>query len=296
MKLQPVDIVTDISGEEFREKYLKTHRPVILRGITEKWPAFEKWRLDYFKTLAGNIEVPLYDNSKPTPSSKLNQPDKVMKFGEYLDLIASGPVDLRMFLFNIFDHIPDLCNDFTFPEHLMKGFLKKYPMMFFGGAGSIVYLHYDMDLSNVFLTQFHGKKRVILFDQKYSKHLYRMPYGILSYVDPENPDYEKHPAMRYLEGYDCIMEHGDMLYIPSGVWHYMNYLEGGYALAVRAFDPSISTRAEGIFNITAMRTFDDLMKKNFGKRWWNYKSRKAEEFANQVVLENGGKGRILETV
>jgi len=286
MKLIPVDVEENISGAKFKEKYLSTKRPVILRGIADKWEAFDKWKLPYFKQIAGNIEVPLYDNSKPTPTSKLNQPDKIMTFGQYLDAIDAGPLELRMFLFNIFDHIPDLCHDFNFPDYLTKGFLKKYPMMFFGGAGSIVHLHFDMDLSNVFLTQFHGKKKVILFDQKYSKHLYRLPYSVQSYVDIENPDFEKHPAAKYLEGYEVIMEHGDMLFIPAGVWHYMNYLEGGYALALRAFDPSFLIKSRGIFNITMMRSFDDLMKKNFGSKWWEYKNKIAQTDAEKIVNEN----------
>lgn len=233
--------------------------------------------------MAGHLDVPLYDNSKPTPTTRLNAPDHVMKFADYLDAIAAGPLDLRMFLFNIFDHIPALCQDFTFPEHLMKGFLKKYPMLFFGGAGSIVYLHYDMDLSNVFLTQFHGKKRVILFDQKYSPHLYRLPFTVQSYVDVESPDYERFPAMKHLQGYETVMEHGDMLFMPAGMWHYMNYLEGGYALALRAFDPSLTFKVRGIFNVTVMRLFDDVMKKRFGSRWYNYKYDKARQSAAEVL-------------
>lgn len=283
MKLQPVETISDISGTDFRENFLKTRRPVVLKGVAEKWDAYEKWKLPYFKQIAGHIDVPLYDNSKPTPTTRLNAPDCVMKFADYLDAIAAGPVQLRMFLFNIFDHIPTLCRDFVFPEHLMKGFLKKYPMLFFGGAGSIVYLHYDMDLSNVFLTQFHGKKRVILFDQKYSPHLYRLPFTVQSYVDVEDPDYEKFPAMKYLQGYETIMEHGDMLFMPAGTWHYMNYLEGGYALALRAFDPSLAVKARGIFNITVMRLFDDVMKKQFGSQWYNYKHRKANKYAEEVM-------------
>jgi ribosomal protein L16 Arg81 hydroxylase len=295
MKLNPVDVVCNISGEDFRRTYLTPKRPVILKGIAEHWKAFEKWKLPYFKQLAGHIEVPLYNNSKPTPETKLNAPDLVLKFGEYLDRIAAGPVELRMFLFNIFEHIPDLCNDFYYPEHLMKGFLKKYPMMFYGGAGSIVYLHYDMDMSNVFLTQFHGKKRVILFEQQYSRHLYRLPFTVQSYVDVENPDFEAYPAMRHLEGYEVVMEHGDMLYIPAGMWHYMNYLEGGYALALRAWDPSYVTRAKGIANLTLMRTFDDAMKKQLGARWFAYKTEKARQLADGLVQKMHYPPQLVES-
>src|SRR5437868_9416958 len=46
-----------------------------------------------------------------------------------------------IFLFNIFDHAPELVQDFTWPEELMKGFVKKYPMLFVGGASSITHMH-----------------------------------------------------------------------------------------------------------------------------------------------------------
>jgi Cupin-like domain len=284
MNLRPVEVVENISREGFRRLYLLPKKPVILKGIAETWPAYHKWKLPYFKQMAAAVQVPLYDNSKPSPTSMLNVPDKVMRFGDYLDMIdGPEPVALRMFLFNAFDHIPSLCDDFTYPEHLMKGFLKKYPMLFFGGASSIVYLHYDMDLSNVFLTQFHGKKRVLLFDQQYSGHLYRLPLTVQSYVDIETPDYARYPALRYLEGYETVMEHGDMLFIPAEMWHYMNYLEGGYALALRAFDPSVYTRLKGIANLTVMRKFDDAMKKRFGAKWHNYKTEKAYKLADELV-------------
>jgi hypothetical protein len=285
MTLQPIDTAEEISGEDFRKNYLFPKRPLILKHIAEEWDAFEKWKLPFFKQIAGNLEVPLYDNSKPSPTSLLNSPDKVMKFGEYLDAIATGPLDLRMFLFNIFDHLPELCRDFSYPEQLMNGFLKKYPMLFFGGAGSIVYLHYDMDLSHVFLTQFHGRKRVLLFENKYSPYLYRLPFTVQSFIDIENPDYEKYPATQFLEGYETVMEHGDTLYIPAGMWHYMNYLEGGYALSLRSFDPSYLTRAKGIFNITALRKFDDMMKKQFGAHWWTYKHNQANRTAEAVIRQ-----------
>lgn len=35
-----------LSIEEFREKYEKANKPVIIKGCTEKWPAHHKWNFD----------------------------------------------------------------------------------------------------------------------------------------------------------------------------------------------------------------------------------------------------------
>ena len=44
----------------------------------------------------------------------------------------------------------------------MKGFVKKYPMLFLGGAGAITHMHGDIDMSHILYTRFMGKKGVVL--------------------------------------------------------------------------------------------------------------------------------------
>lgn len=38
--------VDEITVEEFLEKYEKGSRPVIIRGIADRWPAMREWQLD----------------------------------------------------------------------------------------------------------------------------------------------------------------------------------------------------------------------------------------------------------
>lgn len=284
MILRDVDRVDSISKEDFRERYVKTSKPVVIKSLTRSWAAKQKWNYDFFKSLAGDKVVPVYDNSIPTADSAVNKPDGAMKFGEYLDRIAAGPTELRIFLFNIFDHIPALVNDFSYFDEICGGFLKKYPMMFFGGAGSKVFLHFDMDLSHVFITQFKGRKRVILFDNKYSEALYKLPFMVQSYIDPEKPDYNKYPALKNVEGHETILEDGDTLFMPSGIWHYMNYLEGGFALSLRSMATPVSTRLRGIYNLVVMRKIDDFMKSNFTRKWYDYKYNTARRRGDRVFI------------
>lgn len=63
-----------------------------------------------------------------------------MKFGDYLDLIRSNkPTNLRIFLFNIFKHKPELKKDFDFSP-ITDTYLKRFPFMFFGGKNSVVHV------------------------------------------------------------------------------------------------------------------------------------------------------------
>jgi hypothetical protein len=104
-----------------------------------------------------------------------------------------------MFLFNIFKACPELCDDFS-THTIMDGFIKQFPFMFFGGQGSHVALHYDIDMSHVFLNQIYGRKRVVLFSQEQSKLIYQHPYTVASYIDVNNPDYQKYLLLKKWRG------------------------------------------------------------------------------------------------
>ncbi|BDD05754.1 cupin-like domain-containing protein [Aureibacter tunicatorum] len=267
-----IDAVDNISREDFQSEYLRASKPLVVKGLSEKWPAREKWTFDYIKSKVGNRIVPLYDNSKVSPTKKVNDPVAKMPFNDYLDLIQNQPTDLRIFLFNILSHVPELCQDFSVPD-ISDGFLENYPMMFFGGGGSNVFLHFDIDMSHVFHTQFQGRKKVLLFDPEYSRNLYHVPFGVhnLEEIDLENPDFENYPALKGVRGLTYDLEPGDTLFIPSGWWHMMKYQEGGFALSQRSMSSSWLTRLEGLYNLFVLRQADNFARKLFGYRWLTYK-------------------------
>ncbi len=278
----PVDVKENISAADFKEKYLLPEKPLVIRNLWKEYPATTKWSIDFFKETMGDIKVGLFSEKETNNDRSFKSPHQYMKFGEYLDLINSKPTDLRIFLFNIFKHKPDLKNDFGYPD-ISEGFLKGFPFMFFGGAGSNVRIHQDMDMSNVFLTQLHGKKRVILFSPAYSDLLYRYPFSVHSSVNIEQPDYDKYPGLRYVKGYECILDHGDTLFIPSGWWHYITYLEGGYALSQRALSPHFSKRLYGFWKVFILSNLDDILRWIFGKKWYSVKEKSSIRRADRAI-------------
>lgn len=286
--LKPIDIVEDISKEDFFEKYLKPRKPVVIKNMAKNWPAYEKWNLEYMKNVVGDVEVPLYDSSKADPAAPINASAAKMKFGDYIDLIEREPTDLRIFLFDPIKFAPNLLKDYIFPKDLMGGFLDKYPNMFFGGKGSVTFLHYDIDMAHIFHTHFNGRKHILLFDYKWKDRLYQIPYATYALEDYniENPDFEKFPALDGVEGIECFLEHGDTLFMPTGWWHWMKYLDGSFSISLRAWDKSWAVKAHSLWNLTVQRKFDDFMKGQFKKKYMDWKEKKAIERAN-IALKKG---------
>ena len=285
LHLTPIDVVEDITQEEFRKKYLIPRKPVVIRNMAKNWPAYQKWTMEYMKETVGDVEVPLYDSSKADPSAPINASAAKMKFGDYIDLIQREPTDLRIFLFDPIKSAPKLLEDYLSPKELMGGFLDKYPNMFFGGKGSVTFLHYDIDMAHIFHTHFNGRKHILLFDYKWKDRLYKIPYATyaLEDYDISNPDFEKFPALDGVEGIECFLEHGDTLFMPTGWWHWMKYLDGSFSISLRAWDKSWAVKAHSLWNLTVQRNFDNFMKAKFKKRYMDWKEKKAIERANYAL-------------
>lgn len=290
MQLQPIDVVQNISSSEFKSKYYRPEIPLVITDLAKEWPAYKKWNWEYFKEIVGDKKVGLYNNVKSDAYTPINTADDYKTFGEYVDMIQKGPAGWRIFLFNIFDHAPQLIEDFSWPEHLMKGFVKKYPMLFTGGESSITHMHFDIDLSHILHTQFAGRKRVLLFRHEEQHKLYRKPFEVLSLADFSNyslgngnPDYEKFPALRHAVGYDLILNPGDTLFMPAGYWHHMEYIDSGFAMSLRALQSSLSGKAKGVWNLFGMRSIDTIMKKTAPKWWYDYKIKKINRSAREEL-------------
>lgn len=285
LHLQPIDVVDTISKEEFREKYLLPRKPVVIKNMAKNWPAYQKWTMDYMKEAVGDVTVPLYDSSKADPAAPINSSAATMKFTDYIDLIKEKPTDLRIFLFDPIKSAPQLLDDYISPKELMGGFLDKYPNMFFGGEGSETFLHFDIDMAHIFHTHFNGRKHVLLFDYKWKERLYKIPFATYSLEDYNiaDPDFENFPALEGVQGIECFVEHGDTLFMPTGWWHYMKYLDGSFSISQRAWDQSLAVKAHSLWNLTVQRNFDNFMKRRFKSKYMDWKEKKAIERANYAL-------------
>ena len=287
MILEPVDVVDDISKEEFQKKYFKTHKPLLIKNFASRWEAFDKWNLEYIREKAGEQIVPLYDNKPADANKSTDTPTTHMKMKEYIDIIKSKPSDLRIFFYIITDKLPELLKNFVYPDLGIK-FFKRLPTLFFGGSEANVIMHYDVDLGDFLHIHFEGKKRILLFDQEQSDYLYKVPLSVHTMYDLDynNPDYKKFPALQYAKGYEILMEHGDALFIPGAFWHFNRYLEPGFSLSLRALPNKPSKFASMLYHVFVMRYTDKLLRKIFKKKWVDYKEKWAYEKGSSAAKKH----------
>ncbi len=74
----------------------------LLKTFPQNWPARDKWNWDYFKYVVGEKEVAVYNNVKSDAYTPINKADGYMKFGEYLDMVKKGPIELADFFVQYF--------------------------------------------------------------------------------------------------------------------------------------------------------------------------------------------------
>lgn len=276
MNLQSIDRVSNISKEEFLTKYFKPQKPVIIERFVDHWPAVQKWNLDYMAQVAGDKMVPLYDDRPVRHDEGFNQAHAEMKMKDYVALLKNEPTKYRIFLWNILKEVPQLQKDFDYPDFGLK-LMKGLPMLFFGGEDSHTFMHYDIDLANIFHFHFHGKKEVILFDQDQNDYIYKIPHSLIvrEDIDFTKPNYDQWPALKNANGFKGVLEHGEVLYMPEGYWHYMHYVTPGFSMSLRAIPRNPKNLGRALYNIFVMRHFDNLMRRWKGQGWIDLKNEKA---------------------
>ncbi|WP_298763127.1 cupin-like domain-containing protein [uncultured Polaribacter sp.] len=276
LNLIEIERVETITKEDFIKNYFKPQKPVVIQNFIKDWPAYSKWNLDYIKQVAGDKIVPLYDDRPVDFKDGFNEPHAKMQMAKYVDLLKSKPTKFRIFLWNVLKEVPILQKDFTYPDFGLK-LMKGLPMLFFGGTNSHTFMHYDIDLANIFHFHFEGKKEIILFDQQQTKHLYKIPHSLIVREDINfsDPDFKKWPALKNAKGYKTYLEHGEVLYMPEGFWHYMKYLTPGFSMSLRAMARNPKNLGKAMYNVFVMRTIDTVMRRIKGQKWIDWKNEQA---------------------
>jgi hypothetical protein len=282
LNLNEIPRVRTITKEVFITKYFEPQKPVVIERHIDDWPAYSKWNLDYMRKIAGDKVVPLYDDRPVHHEDGFNEPHAKMKMSDYIDLLQSEPTKYRIFLWNVLREIPELQRDFNYPDFGLR-LMKKLPMLFFGGENSHTFMHFDIDLANIFHFHFEGKKECILFPHTEGKYLYKIPHSLITHesIDFTNPDFEKWPALKNASGYKTFLNHGEVLYIPEGYWHHMKYVTPGFSMSLRSIAKNPKNLLSAFYNVLVMRNYDGMMRKLKGQKWIDWKN-------EQAILKTNG--------
>ncbi|RAL43085.1 hypothetical protein DM860_009867 [Cuscuta australis] len=224
-----------LSLESFLRDHFLTGSPVIIKDSMDHWPAKSKWSdLSYLRSIAGFRTVPV-EVGKNYLCSDWKQ--ELITFSEFLERIQSNGYAFAETTYlaqhQLFDQIQELKQDILIPDYCFAGGGEIRSLnAWFGPAGTVTPLHHDPH-HNI-LAQVVGKKYIRLYPATLSEELYPHTEKMLcnsSQVDLDNMDERQFPKMAELEFQDCILEEGEMLYIPPRWWHYVRSLTTSFSVS-----------------------------------------------------------------
>ncbi|KAI4381252.1 hypothetical protein MLD38_007344 [Melastoma candidum] len=223
-----------LSLEGFLSEFVLSGYPVIITEGMTHWPALTKWNdFEYLKQVAGHHTVPVEVGNNYLCS---DWKQELITFSEFLERVRSndsadvGPTYLAQH--PLFDQINELKEDIFIPDYCFAGGGELKSMnALFGPSGTVTPLHHDPH-HNI-LAQVVGSKYVRLYSSSFSEELY--PYNDTMLVNSSQVDLDainkEFPKILDLEFYDCILEAGEMLYVPPKWWHYVRSLTPSLAVS-----------------------------------------------------------------
>ncbi|XP_040918850.1 lysine-specific demethylase 8 isoform X1 [Toxotes jaculatrix] len=226
------------SLESFNTNYLLTLKPVILEGIIDHWPALNEhaWSIEYLRSVAGCRTVPVEVGSRYTDEEWSQTLLTVNEFIDRYILNKDGVKGLGYLAqHQLFDQIPELKEDIRLPDYCCLGEEDEDDITvnaWFGPGGTVSPLHQDPQQN--FLAQVVGSKYIRLYSPEDTEKLYPHQSQLLhntSQVEVENPDTERFPEFAKATYLECVLQPGDVLFIPVQHWHYVRSLELSFSVS-----------------------------------------------------------------
>ncbi|XP_056870927.1 lysine-specific demethylase 8 isoform X1 [Takifugu flavidus] len=226
------------SLESFSTNYLLPHKPAILEGIIDHWPAFNQhpWSIEYLRSVAGCRTVPVEVGSRYTDEE---WSQTLLTVNEFIDryITRKGGAKAVGYLaqHQLFDQIPELKEDIRLPDYCCLGEGDEEDITvnaWFGPGGTVSPLHQDPQHN--FLAQVVGSKYIRLYSPEDTDKLYPHQSQLLhntSQVEVESPDLRRFPEFAEAPYLDCVLQPGDVLFIPVQHWHYVRSLELSFSVS-----------------------------------------------------------------
>ncbi|XP_034042775.1 tRNA wybutosine-synthesizing protein 5 [Thalassophryne amazonica] len=241
-----VPVFTQVDRDIFLRDIYPERQPAVLRGVP-LGPCLDRWTVKYLGEKGGNKEVKIHVSTVPKMDFlHKNFVYKTLPFNEFISRAAekkhsvfflcedesyylrSLGEDVRKEPADLSKQFPDLAQDFHVPQFFE-------PHQFFSSVfrisscGLQLWTHYDV-MDNL-LAQVTGTKRVVLYSPQDALHLY-LTGDKSEVLDVDCPDLKQFPEFVKAKRYECVLEPGDLLFIPALWFHNTHALQFGVGVNV----------------------------------------------------------------
>ncbi|KAJ3172761.1 Lysine-specific demethylase 8 [Geranomyces variabilis] len=229
-------------------------QPLLMKGAVADWPAcsIRPWAdLSYLrKAIGAHRTVPIEIGAKYTDSQWTQ---KLVTVADFLDALITAPDgDMNgrrtqpvayLAQHDLFSQIPRLKDDILIPDYCFVSVgedddddsadKEVAVNAWFGPRGTVSPLHHDPH-NNMF-AQVVGSKYIRLYAPEHSAAVYpneeESMMSNTSRVDVESPDLAAFPDFAAAPYFECVVEPGDLLFIPKGWWHYVRSLSLSFSVS-----------------------------------------------------------------
>jgi len=215
--------------DDFREQYMATGTPVVVRGLVKNWIAIKEWSvLSALQEKAGpgNVPIEMGDHYMQPGVTKQNYDFRYfLMYLQHHEHVAAELGNMYLAQHALFETFPHLAQDIEDPP-LRKSAAnpEERPMVnaWFGRPGQFSPLHFD-PYHNM-LCQVHGEKQVMLFPPSDTQYLYQFPEpqhsNTSQVIDPRGDAHESWPKLQHTSPQVTELQPGDVLYMPPKWWHF----------------------------------------------------------------------------
>lgn len=250
LSVRPVSVYENVTKDSFVHSIYPKREPALLRGV-DIGECTSKWACEYICEKVGKVDVKVHVSSSPLmnfasknflyktlPFDELvkrasaptcDQEDYFLTPGEFYYLRSLGFDRRSRDIADIKKQFPHLADDIKIPDFFNENSF--FSSVFrIASPGVQLWTHYDV-MDNL-LIQVQGRKRVALFSPNDALNMYLI--GDKSQVlDIDNPDCKLYPKFLSAQRYECIMETGDIIFIPALWFH--NALALDFSISVNVF-------------------------------------------------------------
>ncbi|XP_078662513.1 lysine-specific demethylase 8-like [Branchiostoma floridae x Branchiostoma belcheri] len=249
----PVERVSgkSLSVDEFFKRYSSTSTPVVIRDVVEEM-TLSHWTIEYLRAAIGHKQAPVKGVVPGSAEWAQLETARTMTVSAFIDsLDEHNRQKLYLFDWSLPIHCPEVSKELTVPKYFHHDFLKKtregslyrdsWPSLFIAPAGLSGGLHVDAFGSNFWMALFQGRKRWLFFQKE------DLPLLYPSYnhstdptfdLDVFNPDVQKYPLLSQTHPRECILQPGELLFVPAGCPHRVENLDKSLAVSGNFVDKS----------------------------------------------------------
>jgi histone arginine demethylase JMJD6 len=251
----------NLSYEEFSDRYLYPHKPVIITEALSRWQALGRWTPEFFQQEFGDMKFGGNDDlRKYVGSEKENEGAVDYTLGQFINHVLKStdehpaPYFRNRILYDLFPSLKQDVQplpDYFFPNWLPDRYISKSVgevlnrgaalEVYIGGrGGAFPVLHYDGAGTHAFVMQIYGRKQFIIYPPEQESFLYPSPekqnLSLVNNID--SPDLERFPLFARAAATTFVLEPGELVFVPSHWWHTTKMLTASISVSINVVNQS----------------------------------------------------------